>query len=156
MDELIRILLNLLFDNPLVALIAFGIVSFVVNKLRGAGAGQGNAPRRGGMPPFGGDGPLAPPARPDGGMSRGESAGRARPLEPAAAPPEPALAAARADAEPAPRPAAAPKRRPAAPAASAASARSPGVHARNAAQGMIWSEIYGPPRALRPHRATKR
>lgn len=25
------------------------------------------------------------------------------------------------------------------------------LHARNAAQGMIWSEVYGPPRALRPH-----
>ncbi len=166
MDDLIRILLNIVFDNPLIAIVAFGVVSFMVNKLRGAGAGQ-NPPRRGGMPPFGGDGPLAPPARPDGRMSRGEPAGPARPpayeVEPYDAPaqyePEPAYEPPARERDPAPAATASPKRR-ADPSPTVGSAPSParaaGLHARNAAQGMIWSEIYGPPRALRPHRATKK
>ncbi|WP_309123044.1 hypothetical protein [Paenibacillus sp.] len=166
MEDVIRILLNIVFDNPLIALIAFGIVSFVLNKARGAGAGKGD-PRRGSMPPFGGGGPLAPPNG-GGGMSRGEPGGSERPSaherEPAHYEPsvQPAAAYEHASSEPAaaPSPSAATmsRRRPAAaPAASKpAPARSAGVHARNAAQGMIWSEIYGPPRAIRPHRATKR
>ncbi|TLS50342.1 hypothetical protein FE782_20145 [Paenibacillus antri] len=161
MEDLIRVLLNIVFDNPLIALIAFGIVSFVLNKARGAGAGKGDN-RRGGMPPFGGGGPLAPPNG-GGGMSRGEPAGRERPpaFEQETAHYEPSVQPAAAyepAATPSPSEAALSRRRPAAaPAASKpAPTRSAGVHARNAAQGMIWSEIYGPPRAVRPHRATKR
>ena len=154
MDDLIRLLLNLVFDNPIVAVIAFGIVSFLLNKLRSAGAQQ-SAPPRGGMPPFGGQGPL--PAR--GDMSRGQPAGR-RSAEPVGETASAASTPAPAAVEPAVAPPATRKPRTApAPTVSAAAKptrAAPSLHARNAVQGMIWSEIYGPPRAVRPHRSIKR
>jgi len=168
-DDLILMLLDLVFDNVFVVAIVFGIVSFLINKIRGANAPT-SGPRRGGMPPFGGEGPPF-----GGGLSRGEPARPAAPspLQPGAPrsagwePPEPGAQQAPApepgapahDAQPAPELAAAAARPAPAPRAASAAApkrRPAGIDPRRAAEGMIWAEVFGPPRAIRPHDSRKR
>jgi hypothetical protein len=173
--DLISGLLELVLDNLFVVVILFSVVSFLVNKLRGA-AQPNQTPRRSTMPPFGGEGPfggnpMAPaPATPTatrstgGGMSRGEptmdTAPVARSAEPSRQevidrerfPEQPSSPPLRVS-----KPEAYKRSSSPVPKASTPSAgRSISLHARNAAQGMIWSEVFGPPRALKQHQIRKR
>lgn len=160
--NLISALLDLLFDNVFFLVILFGIISFVMNKIRGAQP-TGQKPPRNAMPPFGGDvmpgpGTRRPPAaqRSQGRMY--ESAPAPQPQTDA----EPYLAMEmdpRLQREAAQAPPSRPVRREArqpAPAAKPRSERSVLLNARHAAQGMMWSEVFGPPRALKQHRTRRR
>jgi len=201
--DLIGILLNLLFDNIFIVVALFGIVSFLLNKARGVGAPPPQRRPGGGMPPFGGEGPIGVPVgrgptrgEPGGGEARptpkraegverapGE-AGRseergtsaeaggetARPTATAADVRSPLrdeagafVASERLAADASPRRASASGGGGTGDAQSRASGAATGAVSngaafdpRRAAQGMIWAEVYGPPRALRPHRFRKK
>lgn len=175
MENLIFMLIDLVFENPVVAIVLFAVISLAMNKLRGGGGGsqpEQRTPRPGSMPPFGGDGPIR--GGPFGGRTSDAGSPPTAPprratLAPAPASPGPSSEEApwreREDpraAHEAPAPVDAPKSERAKPATASpvrgrqVVATSNGLHARNAAQGMIWSEVYGPPRALRPHHRSNR
>lgn len=171
--ELISLLLDLVFDNIFFLVIIFSAISFLINKFKGTPS-QNQTPRRNTMPPFGGDGPfggnpMAPaPSTAEtqhgrGGMSRGEPAMEA----PHSEWQEPARFEEVLEVKPieVQRPArvssvpSAPRVRSPGPAADPAARTRPrgmSLHARNAAQGMIWSEVFGPPRAMKQHQLRKR
>jgi hypothetical protein len=154
--ELIEALFDLITSNFLFLAVIFGVISFLLNKIRGAGAPNGQ-PRTNTMPPFGGEGPLG------GGMTRGEPAYGSEPmqvpavtfpqrLEDDAAAPQPLDA--RSQEAPLARKPGAPLRPSPMPESmdKGAAVNPVALHARNAAQGMIWAEVFGPPRALKPHK----
>jgi hypothetical protein len=158
MLDVIGFLLDLVFDNVFVLAVLFGFISLLFNKIRGAGSpGQ---PPRSAMPPFSGEGPLGPMAR--GGMSRGEPAGQVGHPEPQTAPVREvyeAISEMRSAID-------MPEADPIEPSTGLRGASKSGqlpvyasssrLNARNAAQGMIWSEVFGPPRARKPHTARRR
>jgi hypothetical protein len=160
-------LMDLLFDNLFFVVILFSVVSFLVNKIRGA-ASPTHPPRRNTMPPFGGEGPFAggstaEPSEVGGRMSRGEPVFETAPstmssLEPSyvqEALYEQRLTEEREIVPPPPMRKATPRPALARPSSDAAN-HTMSLHARNAAQGMIWSEVFGPPRARRPHDSRRR
>ncbi|MGF9912124.1 hypothetical protein ABEX47_29160 [Paenibacillus ehimensis] len=165
-----RTIIDLILSNWFIVVIAYIVLSGIVRKLRTGGQGgrgvprpQGRAPK-GGMPPFGGDGsgwpgsanpmPKAKPvqARPaDSGGARPqlvEMGGRRS--QPTPLPEDAAVAAPAAE-------------RPSAAAAAPSSAEPPGsgesaaaafgsLTPQDAARGVLWAEILGPPRAKHPFR----
>lgn len=163
--ELISLLLNLIFDNVFVVVILFGIISFLMNKMKGTNP-RDAAPRRNAMPPFGGGGPLEFPGQ--GGRTKSMDA--MPPVQPAGPvvqemewEPEPESVpdmAKRTDTD------RVPPVQPSAPTVAAGRRtqtnntapliRTEAMHARHAAQGMIWAEVFGQPRAKRPHGTQRR
>lgn len=186
-------LMDFVFGNLVFIVIAIGVLTSLISRLRGDGDPAGKRP---GMPPFGGEGPFGspmpgpmPPSRPAAGPRRVPDVRPARmdegaPGSPAYPPivdeapartasppmverPEPASFS------PAPAETTAPRTVPASTTGRTAK-RPPGTAVRAAStpreaigfpvevdpqrqalQGMIWSEILGTPRALRPHASVR-
>ncbi len=167
-----RTIFDLILSNWFIVVIAYIVLSGIMKKLRTGGKGgrgvpqpQGRAPR-GGMPTFGGDGsgwpgsanpmPKAKPvqARPtDSGGARPQLVDMGGRRSQAAPPPPPEENAAAISA---------PKQSTAAGAAlssgeppgsgESAAAAFGSLTAQDAARGVLWAEILGPPRAKRPFR----
>ncbi|WFA20762.1 hypothetical protein ERY13_27700 [Paenibacillus mucilaginosus] len=151
-----------LLSNWFILVIGYILVTSFLRKARGGG-GEEQPPRRA-MPPFGGGGeggwptrPAAPPAARRGAAGcPAVAGGGARPAKPERErlpEPEPAAAAQAQRQKPqASRPQSVPA------AAERPSARWGGwrkplrLRPQDAAQGLLWAEVLGPPRAKRPYR----
>ena len=139
----IEALISLLMDNIVFVVIIFMVVSTIVKNIRNAQPGAPKPPRNA-MPPFGGEvftGPSELPRRQHEEEERQEQPILVQESVPEPEQSTPAAAAHRAE-----------KRPPAPQPADSASFLS----AKNAAEGMMWSEVFGPPRALKPHRARRK
>lgn len=165
-----RTIVDLILSNWFVVVILYIVLSGIVRKLRTGGKGgrgvpqpQGRAPK-GGMPPFGGDGsgwpgsaksmPKAQPvqARPSAlGGDRPQPAEMDRRRSQPAPLPDANAAAAPAPEQPSTAAAALPSADPRGSGESAASAFG-SLTPQDAARGVLWAEILGPPRAKRPFR----
>ncbi|GLI08306.1 hypothetical protein YDYSG_43370 [Paenibacillus tyrfis] len=156
-----RTILDLIMSNWFVVVILYIVLSSIVRKLKTGGKGgrgvpqpQGRTPK-GGMPSFGGDGsgwpgmakpmPKAQPvqARP-AEMDRRRS--RPAPL------PEASAAAASASEQPSTAAVTSPFAEPQGTGENAAAAAFGSLTPQDAARGVLWAEILGPPRAKRPFR----
>ncbi|WP_054975961.1 hypothetical protein [Paenibacillus sp. A3] len=165
-----RTIVDLILSNWFVVVILYIVLSGIVRKLRTGGKGgrgvpqpQGKTPK-GGMPPFGGDGsgwpgsaqpmPKAKPAqaRPaDSGAPRQQRAEMdCRRSQPAPLP-EAIAAPAPAPEQPFSAAAAFPSAEPRGSGDSAAASLG-SLTPQDAARGVLWAEILGPPRAKRPFR----
>jgi hypothetical protein len=133
-------IIEFLFNNIVVLIFIFGLISFLLQRRRGNTTPQQG---RGAMPPFGGE------------PGRTITASRGTP--PRSVPPS-NVESARVSPEPVVRPAltdlavvsAEPKTRQATPAF-----QTPNVRFNNPVQGMIWAEVFGPPRSRKPHTTKK-
>ncbi|MCZ8518717.1 MULTISPECIES: hypothetical protein [Paenibacillus] len=153
-----------LLSNWFIVVIGYIVVTAFLRKARGGGEGGSAAPKRS-MPPFGGGGeggwparPSAPPEAQQGSSGpSGRPAAAARPVRQAMPDhrPEPAPSEARTlrRQEP-PATAVEAPRAPARPSGAAADAGGGLLRLKpqDAARGLLWAEILGPPRAKRPYR----
>jgi len=139
----IEALISLLMDNIVFVVIIFMVVSTIVKNIRNAQRGAPKPPRNA-MPPFGGDVFTGPAERPS--RQREEDWRQEQPIAVRESVPVPERSI------PVPAPDRTERRAPTAKAADSSSF----LNAQNAAQGMMWSEVFGPPRALRQHRMRRK
>lgn len=157
--DIINTLIDLVFDNFFVVIILLGILSFLTQKIRGGGNPSRGPQRRGptsSMPPFGGDGPLGGGGglfgRPGDGPNREplrRQQAESAPQYPKYAEQKPERTLPADDIQPMPGVAA--RRQ----GGGAGKARAIRLDAADAAQGMIWAEVFGPPRARRRHQSRR-
>ncbi|GMX66822.1 hypothetical protein Elgi_60950 [Paenibacillus elgii] len=166
-----RTILDLIMSNWFVVVILYIVLSSIVRKLKTGGKGgrgvpqpQGRTPK-GGMPSFGGDVsgwpgmakpmPKAQPvqARPaDSGGVRPQPAEMDRRRSRPAPLPEASAAAAPTPELPSKAAVTSPFAGPQGTSENAAAAAFGGLTPQDAARGVLWAEILGPPRAKRPFR----
>lgn len=143
-------LIELLFDNFFLLLILLGVFSVLRSKMQGGGR-TGQRPQHRPMPPpppFSGHSqPQRFPPEPQRAMQREPELQREPEQEVRRNAPEPSepIQVRRPDVSAKP-PARAVQQ-------SSAQTRRALLHPQHAAQGLMWSEVLGPPRALQPHRA---